>query len=464
MPYSTDDTIVAVSTPLGRAALGVIRLSGPRAVAIVDGIFQSPGQTFLSAAASHTLRHGHITGDGRVIDEVLVALMLGPHSYTGDDVVEISAHGGPVLIDRILRLCLSRGARNAERGEFTFRAFINGKMDLAQAEAVADLIESKTDLSAHAALSQLTGKLSEQIRTFRAVLIDLLSHLEVALDYAEEDIRFVSAGELLTSLQALQQQIVGLQRTADKGKLLREGVRATIIGKPNVGKSSLLNTLLERERAIVTDVPGTTRDVIEELLDVRGIPVVIMDTAGLRTHTTDAIERLGQERTRASLAAADLVLWVIDASQPLSAEDRYIAGLLKETGKGRSVIVLFNKCDRPAAFDTAAFNDIFPGHAPVLISALTRRGLENLEEAIVSLTDTAALPTDTPFVNARHRDTLDRTAQAINEALTALGTTATEEIIAFHIREALNTLGEITGETTTEEILQNIFSRFCVGK
>jgi tRNA modification GTPase len=410
------------------------------------------------------VHHGRIFDGDRLIDEVMLALMRAPRTATGDDVVEITAHGGPVVLEHIVQLCRRHGARLAARGEFTFRAFIHRKLDLAQAEAVADLIDSKTSLGAEAALTQLSGTLSSRVQAFRSKLIDLLAQLEVALDYAEENIQFIAPPELAAALTALQQDIASLSQTAAKGKFLRDGLRAAIVGRPNAGKSSLLNALLERDRAIVTAIPGTTRDVLEELLDVRGIPVILMDTAGLRAHTADPVEAIGHDRTRTALAQADIVLWVIDATTPLSDEDRYIAALLTEKNKTKSTVILLNKCDQSRALPDTAVAGLVPGARPLAISALTRQGLEQIEEALVRAADTGAPAPDIPLVNARHRAALERTAHALAEAQAAAKSGATEEIIAFHLREALNILGEITGETTTDEILDNIFSHFCVGK
>lgn len=464
MPFLPDDTIVAVATAPGHAALGVVRLSGPQAIAVTDRVFRAADKRPFLSAPSHTLLHGSLYDNDTRIDEVMVVALRAPHSYTGEDIVEISAHGGPVILHRIVELFLARGARHAAAGEFTFRAFVNGKMDLARAEAVADLIQSKTEHAAQASLDQLAGKLSARIKAFRTQLTELLARIEVALDYAEEDIRFISHAELAGKLRQLEEDVAQLKKTADKGKFLRDGLKAAIIGRPNSGKSSLLNALLERERAIVTDIPGTTRDILEETLDVRGIPVVIIDTAGLRAHTLDPVEKIGQERTLDSLRNADIVLWLVDASAPLSPEDRHIARLIEEHNKISATIVLFNKSDRPAtAGFNEEFNSVFPGN-PLPISALTRQGLDCLEATIFNIANVAPLPDGALVVNLRHRDALDRTEKTLHEAQQALTEGKTEEIIAFHLREALNALGEITGETTTEEILDTIFSRFCVGK
>jgi tRNA modification GTPase len=467
MSYVIEDTIAAVSTPLGRGGLGVIRLSGSTAVAVADRIFTSTAHKSLQQAASHTLHHGWIRRDDcSIVDEVMAAVMRAPRSYTGEDVVEFSAHGGPVVLSQILHLCLSNGARHSRPGEFTFRAFVNGKMDLARAEAVADVINAKTSSAAQAALNRLQGKLSEKVNAWRSKLVELIAALEAALDYAEEDIRFLSDVELADSLATLHADIEALRATADKGRLLQEGLKVAIIGKPNAGKSSLLNALLERERAIVTDIPGTTRDLLEEALDCGGVPLVIIDTAGLREHTTDPVEKIGHERTKAAIDNADLVLWLLDASVALSSEDRYIAELLSQRSCSTKTFLVLNKTDLGNCLPDDLLPALFaaPG-ATVAISARQRTGLPALEQAILSFAGTGLSTIEDPLVvNVRHRAALDRTAQALAEALTALKQNATEEIIAFHAHEAANALAEITGAITTDEILQSIFSKFCVGK
>jgi tRNA modification GTPase len=409
--------------------------------------------------------HGWILDNETPVDEVMACVMRAPHSYTGEEVVEISGHGGPVTLNRIVRLCIAKGARLAQPGEFTFRAFVNGRIDLSRAEAVADLIESKTELAAEISLQQLKGNLARRIQAWRQDLIRMISCLEVALDYGEEDIQFMSSQEIEQQLHSLKNAVDELQSSAEKGKYFREGIRLVIIGKPNAGKSSLLNALLERERSIVTDIPGTTRDIIEEMLDCRGVPLVILDTAGLREHTSDPVEKIGQERTIASAKTSDLILLLLDASAPLSDADRHIASLLFPLQRHQKLIVVLNKIDKGSSLTMKEINGLIPTPANIIsISALERRGLNDLEDAIIKTMDTAT-SSDTPLLaNLRHRDVLKRASHALEESLEALHRQSSEEIIAFHVREALTTLGEITGETTTEDILTSIFSHFCVGK
>lgn len=464
--YSLDDTIAAISTPLGAAGLGIVRLSGKESIAIAESIFKPASKKQLAEAHSHTLHHGWIQDSGRIIDEVMLGVMKNPHSYTGEDIIEISAHGGPVVLRQILQLCAQKGARLAGPGEFTFRAFINKKMDLARAEAVAELISSKTELSAQAALNQLQGNLSEKTQSWRKQIVDLLSRIEAALDYAQEDIKFIQSNELSHSLSLLYRDIIKLQSTADKGKLLRDGARISIIGRPNVGKSLLFNNLLERERAIVTEIPGTTRDIIEETLDIKGFPFVITDGAGLRRYPKDPVEKIGQERAVDSLNRADLVLFLLDASKTLTRADFHIAELLKSKFKGKKIIVVLNKIDKPVKLTENNARKLMPGASVyVRISALTNAGIPELERAVLSCIETSKISLDEPLItNTRHRDILGRAAHEIKNAINLHKKNASEEVIAFHLREALNAIGEITGETATEKILENIFSNFCVGK
>jgi tRNA modification GTPase len=338
-------------------------------------------------------------------------------------------------------------------------------MDLASAEAVADLIASKTELSARAAVYQLQGGFSRKIQEWRKKLVDLIASLEAALDHAEEDISFISHKELEASLLLLWEQIQQLQATADKGRFLRDGMKMAIIGRPNAGKSSLMNALLDRDRSIVTDVPGTTRDTIEETMDFRGFPLVIVDTAGLRAHTHDPVEKLGQERTIASMETSDMILWVVDASEPLTDADQHIAKLLAVHGTDKRVFILFNKIDKGTVVSNRDIDCLFPAFGKVSVSAMTRAGFLELENAVIStIYSDVTFSGEPPLTNVRHRDILRRAADALGEALAAHSDKETEEVTSFHLRNALNILGEITGETAVDEILKNIFSRFCVGK
>ena len=466
MKFALKDTIAAIATPPGRGGIGIIRLSGDEAVKIAGKIFKPSSKKALSRMPTRALCHGWIRSNGKIIDEVMAAVMLEPGSYTGENTVEISAHGGPVVLSKILSLCLESGARLAERGEFTFRAFINRKMDLAKAESVAELINSKTELALQSSVSQLEGTLSAKIKTFRGRLVELLSKVEAALDHAEEDLKFISKKDLINTLSSLSGAIQALLSTASKGQLLRDGVNLAILGKPNSGKSSLLNALLERERAIVTNIPGTTRDVLEEALDLKGLPVVISDTAGIRANPGNLAEKIGQQKTLAAVSSADIILWLVDSSKKLSTEDKMIANLLKKDGLAGKTIVVLNKIDLPSATNAAEAKKLLQASVPCIkISATKRTNFAKLEDAIISFAKIAEVPKDSPIIIClRHKDVLNRVMRALNGSLTAAKKGESEEFVAFHMRSALNSLGEITGETATEEILENIFSNFCVGK
>jgi tRNA modification GTPase len=461
------DTIVALSTPRGRGGLGVIRLSGAGSEAIALQIFTpSSALHHLDSFTSHAFYHGFIHDSGRLIDEVMVCLMRGPRSYTGDDVIEISAHGGPVVLDTIISLCLARGARMAAPGEFTFRAFLNRKIDLSEAEAVADLISGRTALACGAAMKQLQGNISTKVSAWRNSIVRLLSKLEVKLDYGEEDVEFISGAQALAELGILLDDVHKLLASFDKGKFLREGFRAVITGRPNSGKSSLMNALLERERAIVTDIPGTTRDILEEMLDIGGLPVIITDTAGLGVETRDAVEKIGREKAREYLASSDIVLWLIDSSREISDEDRYAADLLISLGLQKRTFVLLAKADLAPAVSIDEARGVFRDFAAYsAVSSVSGAGLRELELMISERAGVTGLSGDAALlVNERHRAILASAGEAVGKAIGGLKSGEGEEITALHLREALDLLGEITGETATEEILNNIFSNFCVGK
>ncbi|MBN1621114.1 MAG: tRNA uridine-5-carboxymethylaminomethyl(34) synthesis GTPase MnmE [Endomicrobiales bacterium] len=466
MIYKTEDTIVAISTPIGQSGLGIIRLSGPSSLNITQKIFKSSKKKSLFNASSHTIYHGWVSDSKNDIDEVLVSVFRKPHSYTGEDMTEISAHGGPVVLNEIQNLCLSKGARLARPGEFTFRAFIYGRMDLTRAEAVADLISSKTELTAKSSINQLKGGLFSRIQQWRKALIDLLSHIEVSLDHSEEDIHFLTRDEMLNAAKKMQNQIKEIQKSANKGKYLREGLKIAIIGKPNVGKSSLLNAFLERDRAIVTEIPGTTRDIIEETLDLKGIPIVIMDTAGLRHKTRDTVEKIGQNRTIECIKNSDLVLWLLDSSAKASKEDASIANILKELASDNKIILVLNKIDLPAKFKYSDLTNLSNKiEIKVKISVLTRKNFQDLENAVISWFKKSNTLSDEPFlINTRHMQALKQTEQSLQKTINSVKNKETEDLIAFNLRESLDHLGEITGETATEKILENIFSNFCIGK
>jgi tRNA modification GTPase len=451
-----DDTIAAIATPLGEGGIAMIRLSGPQSIAIADASFRPAAKFSIpSGAATHTLHYGWIVRRGQVMDDVLLSVMRAPRTFTREDVIEITCHGGLLPAKLVLDTVLENGARLAGPGEFTRRAFLNGRIDLAQAEAVADLIHSRTELAAAAAQEQLAGHLSRRINLLRDDLMNILAHVEAHIDFPDEDIapdkREKMTGRLRTALELTDE----LLRTANEGRLLRRGIRAAIMGRPNVGKSSLLNQLLGRQRAIVSPIPGTTRDTIEETANVRGIPVVFIDTAGLR-ETTDGVEAEGVRRGRDALASAELILHVLDGSEPLGAFDRQ---LLAEFA-GRPRLLARNKSDLPCRLELPA------GLAALDVCCLTGAGVEEFKDAIKGTVWAGAIRAEMlqVMINSRHEDALRRARAAAERALAALRDDAGLELAAFDLRVTVNAVGEIVGKTTTEDLLDSIFSQFCIGK
>ncbi len=459
--FAIDDTIAAISTPLGRGGIAIVRLSGPGASAVVEGVFRpSRADRALSFLPTHTLAYGHIVEGGEVLDEVLVTVMRAPGTYTRQDVVEINCHGGAVAARRVLEAVLRAGARLAEPGEFTRRAFVLGRIDLAQAEAVADLVSARTEAAAAAAVSQLAGHLSERVTRLRADLIDLLAHVEAAIDFSAEGLELLSEPDLAARLESLAADLEFLLARSRAGAVLREGLRVTILGRPNVGKSSLMNALLGHNRVIVTDTPGTTRDVVEETIDVRGIPVLLADTAGLREVDGEA-ERLGVEMALRRAAGSDLVLLVVDSAEPLQGDDHV---LLDQADAARTLVVM-NKVDLPQAVLRDDLADSLRDEA-VALSAKTGAGLEDLEAAIEAWVwqGNRASGEEVLVTNVRHRQALDEARASVCTAWQALQVGFSEEFIAHHLHAARRALGLIVGETTPEDIIDAIFARFCLGK
>ncbi len=453
------DTIAAIATPIGEGGLAVIRLSGANAFATADKCFSPTGKSSVkpSAALTHTIQFGKITRDGNVIDEVLLAVLRAPRTFTREDTVEISCHGGILPAKLVLDTVLAAGARLAEPGEFTKRAFLNGRIDLAQAEAVADLIHSRTELALAAANEQLAGKLSQRINQVRDDLMLTLAHVEAHIDFPDEDIAPDTKDKLLERLEAGIVFMDQLLRTANEGQILRRGIRAAIIGRPNAGKSSLLNQLLGRDRAIVSHIPGTTRDTIEETANIRGIPVVFIDTAGLR-EAGDEIEREGIRRSRESLAQAELILHVLDASEPLTdADENY---LTEFAGKKR--ILVRNKTDLPVKLEMPAASDV----PTVDVCSTSGQGIEALKDAIQKLVWAGEIKAEMlqVTINSRHQDALNRARFSARAATDALRADVTLELVAMDLHIAANAVGEIVGKTTTEDLLDKIFSSFCLGK
>lgn len=456
------ETIAAVATPPGEGAIGIVRLSGPGAVSIVARLFR--GARPLADVPSHMMVHGRIVdADEQLVDDVLVAVMRAPRSYTGEDIVEIHCHGGVVVVRRILQEVLAAGARLAEPGEFTKRAFLNGRLDLAQAEAVIDIVRARSPKGLAVAARQLEGRLSSRVDGVRRRLLDLLAHLQVAIDYPEEGIAELAPEEALEQISEAQDEIDALLKTADAGRVYREGVRIAIVGRPNVGKSSLLNALLGEARAIVTAVEGTTRDAIEEQAVLGGFPFTVTDTAGLRA-TDDPVERIGVERAREVMAGSDVVLAVFDMSRPLSDDDlRVLEAVREEAGAARTIAVL-NKADLPGAIDGA--EPLFTGLPLVQVSAKTGKGLDGLEALIVREAFGGEPPeTDAILVTReRHRRLLAEAREALDSSRQAIGEGAFWDLVAVDLQSALERLAEITGDNVTEDVVDRIFAQFCVGK
>jgi tRNA modification GTPase len=453
-----DDTIAAIATPLGEGALAVIRLSGKSAFAIADNVFVPGGKAYskISSAPTHTIQYGHIAKDGDTIDEVLAAVMRAPRTFTREDVVEFTCHGGVLTAKMVLDATLASGARLAEPGEFTRRAFLNGRIDLAQAEAVADLIAARTELAVAAANEQLAGKLSQRINEVRDQMMLTLAHIEAHIDFPDEDIAPDTQAQLLGRLQRAVEFMDSLLRTANEGQVLRRGVRAAIIGRPNAGKSSLLNQLLGHDRAIVSSIPGTTRDTIEETANIRGIPIVFIDTAGLR-EGSDEIEVEGIRRSRTSFERAELILHVLDHSEPLTAADE---NYLREFATKKRIIVR-NKVDLPRRLELPTLD------APTVeISCATGRGIESLKDTIKQLVWAGEIRADMlqVMINSRHQDALRRAREATANTINVLAGDGTLEIAAMELRIATNAIGEVVGKTSTEDLLDSIFSQFCIGK
>jgi len=449
--FSLDDTIAAISTPVGQGGIGIVRLSGPGALGILRGFFAPP-------LAPRCLTYGHVVdpASGQIVDEVLVAHMPAPHTYTRQDVIEINCHGGLAPLRRVLEMCLRGGARLAEPGEFTLRAFLNGRIDLAQAEAVLDVVQARTEAGLRLAVDQLGGRLSEEIRCARAELVDVLAWLEAAIDFAADEIPERDVGpDLQAAGEALERLLAG----AERGMIYRHGLRTAIIGRPNVGKSSLLNALLRASRAIVTPVPGTTRDTLEETWNLRGVPLLLVDTAGIRAASDDLVEQMGIERSRTALAAADLALLIVDGSEPLTPADEDIATLVGD----KTALVIVNKCDLPLATEA---RQLLPRRPHLCVSALTGQGLEALEEAIVETIFAGQIvASDAVLVSSpRHKQAIQQALEHVAAAQVALAQGLPADLVSIDVTAAVNALGEITGETAHEDMLAAIFSRFCIGK
>lgn len=455
------DTIAAVSTALGEGGIAIIRVSGPQAIPQVAPLFKS--RIPLTEADSHTVHYGHIVSlqDGEQLEEVLVTVMKGPRSFTTEDVVEISAHGGVISVRRVMDLLLQQDIRLAEPGEFTKRAFLGGRIDLSQAEAVIDLIRSKSDRAFSVALKQVSGSLSARIHELRHTLIETLAHIEVNIDYPEHDVESLTADFIKDKSQEVMQGIDKLLRTANEGKILREGITTAIVGRPNVGKSSLLNALARDNKAIVTDIPGTTRDVIEEYVTINNILLKLLDTAGIR-ETMDVVERIGVERSKAAFSDADLILLVLNANEELHEDEL----ALMEQIHGRQALVIMNKMDLPSRLDTEKLRSFFAEASIVPMSVLEEEGLDRLEEAISALFFGGKLESgDLTYVsNVRHIALLKKAHKSLQDAYEAAEMLIPIDMIQIDVRLAWEQLGEIIGDTAADSLLDQIFSQFCLGK
>jgi tRNA modification GTPase len=460
----SEDTIAAIATPLGSGGLGVIRISGPDSLSVADRLFRSSAP--LSQVPSHTLHHGLVLDGGEPLDDAVAAVFRAPRSYTGEDVVELSCHGNPALLRRALGACLAAGARGAGPGEFTRRAFLNGRMDLAQAEAVSALVAARSEEVRRWSLDQLRGGLSARIKDMRGRVLDALARLEATLDFSEDEVPEFTREDIVRTLSSLLGEVETLLSTADRGRLFREGLKAVLAGRPNTGKSSLFNALLDSDRAIVHESPGTTRDTLEESLIVEGLPVTLTDTAGLR-FDSGPVEAEGVCRARKALEEADVALWVMDASEPLHPEDRRAAASAAKT------IAVFNKMDlvrlgpseRADLDRSARAADPAVGRS-VFVSARTGEGLDDLRKALASLPtaqnrDAAEGPT---LIVDRHIGLVREASAALARCLRAAQTGGTEECLAVELRQALGALDQISGTDVSDDVLNAIFSKFCVGK
>ncbi|CAG7654160.1 tRNA uridine-5-carboxymethylaminomethyl(34) synthesis GTPase MnmE [Paenibacillus allorhizosphaerae] len=457
-----EDTIAAIATPSGEGGIAVIRVSGAEAVPICEKLFHA-GSKKLTKVPTHTVHYGHIVdpSTGVQVEEALVTVMRAPRSFTKEDVVEISCHGGFVSVRNVLDLLLENGARLAEPGEFTKRAFLNGRIDLSQAEAVIDLIRSKSDRAFRIALKQSEGSLSKKIKELRHQLVELMAHIEVNIDYPEHDVEEMTNTFIKDKCAAALLEIDRLLTTAQQGKILRDGLVTAIVGRPNVGKSSLLNTFAQEERAIVTDIAGTTRDVVEEYVNVNGIPLKLLDTAGIR-ETSDIVEQIGVEKSRQALADADLILLVFNGAEPLQPDELRMIEELKD----RQIIAIINKLDLPQQIEEEQLNAAFGEECVVRMSLLRQQGIDDLEKAIAGIFFSGQVESsDLTYVsNSRHIQLLKQAKHSLDEAYTATEQYVPIDMVQIDIRRAWEHLGEIIGDSVGDSLIDQIFSQFCLGK
>ncbi|HDE3750019.1 TPA: tRNA uridine-5-carboxymethylaminomethyl(34) synthesis GTPase MnmE [Staphylococcus aureus] len=456
------DTITSISTPMGEGAIGIVRLSGPQAVEIADKLYK--GKHLLNDVPSHTINYGHIIDpeSKEVIEEVMVSVLRAPKTFTREDIIEINCHGGILTINRVLELTMTYGARMAEPGEFTKRAFLNGRIDLSQAEAVMDFIRSKTDRASKVAMNQIEGRLSDLIKKQRQSILEILAQVEVNIDYPEyDDVEDATTEFLLEQSKEIKQEINRLLDTGAQGKIMREGLSTVIVGKPNVGKSSMLNNLIQDNKAIVTEVAGTTRDVLEEYVNVRGVPLRLVDTAGIR-ETEDIVEKIGVERSRKALSQADLILFVLNNNEALTQEDY----TLYEVVKNEDVIVIVNKMDLEQNIDINEVKDIIGDTPLIQTSMLKQEGIDELEIQIRDLFFGGEVQNqDMTYVsNSRHISLLKQARQTIQDAIDAAESGVPMDMVQIDLTRTWEILGEIIGETASDELIDQLFSQFCLGK
>ena len=458
-----NDTIVAIATPHGWGGIGIVRISGNDAFNIIDKIFKPQTKYNIKQIRTQTIKYGHILDpkNDELIDEVLVSFFKEPNTYTRENIIEINCHGGAIIVKRILDIVADNGARIAEPGEFTKRAFLNGRIDLSQAEAVIEMINSKTDAARKASLNQLEGKLSIKIKNIRSLLVNCIADIEAAIDYPEYDIEEVSLGRIGDIVNECLIHINKLRKTFFEGKVIREGIEIAIVGKPNVGKSSLLNALAQKERAIITDIPGTTRDIIEEFIQIGGIAVKILDTAGLR-ETEDVVEKIGIDRTKATIEKAELILFVLDGSESISKDDIDIFEIIRD----KKVIVLINKADLDTKIISKDIEKYIKKGKIIEISAKEELGLEKIEEIFREMFLNRKFELDNELIvtNVRHKRIIDKVKSELDQILIDVKNMVPIDLISVSITEAANNIGEITGETVNDEILSTIFQKFCIGK
>ncbi|HEB0890442.1 TPA: tRNA uridine-5-carboxymethylaminomethyl(34) synthesis GTPase MnmE [Staphylococcus aureus] len=456
------DTITSISTPMGEGAIGIVRLSGPQAVEIADKLYK--GKHLLNDVPSHTINYGHIIDpeSKEVIEEVMVSVLRAPKTFTREDIIEINCHGGILTINRVLELTMTYGARMAEPGEFTKRAFLNGRIDLSQAEAVMDFIRSKTDRASKVAMNQIEGRLSDLIKKQRQSILEILAQVEVNIDYPEyDDVEDATTEFLLEQSKEIKQEINRLLNTGAQGKIMREGLSTVIVGKPNVGKSSMLNNLIQDNKAIVTEVAGTTRDVLEEYVNVRGVPLRLVDTAGIR-ETEDIVEKIGVERSRKALSQADLILFVLNNNEALTQEDY----TLYEVVKNEDVIVIVNKMDLEQNIDINEVKDMIGDTPLIQTSMLKQEGIDELEIQIRDLFFGGEVQNqDMTYVsNSRHISLLKQARQTIQDAIDAAESGVPMDMVQIDLTRTWEILGEIIGETASDELIDQLFSQFCLGK